>query len=339
MLEIGPAGTHLPGVTRIGVLRGGGIGDLLLSLPAIQSLADAYPDAHIVLLGRENHAELLAGRPGPIHEVQILPEPETPEFFAQDFDLVVQMHGGGKWSNPFVRKFGARYTIGSRTPDSEPLDRWVPFQFYQQEVMRGLEIAGLAGARPTMLEPQLTVTGDDLLEASGALTGLAKPVLAVHPGARDRRRCWPAESFVEVIAAVTEIADVVVVGTDNESEVVDLAQQKEIPVRSLVGELSLPGLVGVLKQARVVLANDSGPRHLAQAVGTPTVSIYWMGNVINAGPHSRALQRVHISWTTQCPVCGVDCVHEETPRCEHEDSFVADVGVPDVLNDVLELLA
>jgi ADP-heptose:LPS heptosyltransferase len=352
MLDIGPAGTHLPGVARIAVLRGGGLGDLLFAMPAIQSLADAYPAARIVLLGTPVHAALLTGREGPVDEVALLPvaqgvheppgkEPDPAEqerFFAQHFDLAVQLHGGGRWSNPFLRRFGAKYTVGSRTPDAEPLDRWVPFRYFQHEMMRALEVVGLAGAAPTALEPRLAVTTKDLDEASSALADLPRPILAVHPGATDPRRRWPAESFVDVMASVAGIGSVVVVGTESEQEVADLAQQKGLQVRSLVGKLSMSGLVGVLRESRVVLANDSGPRHLAQAVGTPTVSVYWMGNVINAGPHGRALHRVHISWTAQCPVCGVDCTRQDVPRCEHDVSFVADVPPDEVLADVLDLL-
>jgi hypothetical protein len=94
----------------------------------------------------------------------------------------------------------------------------------------------------------------------------------------------------------------------------------------------------VLRQAAVVLANDSGPGHLARAVGTPTVSIYWIGNVISAAPHGRAMHRLHVSWTTHCPVCGVTCTRQDVPRCEHDVSFVADVLADGVIADVIELL-
>lgn len=353
MLEIGPVGTHLPNVARIAVLRGGGLGDLLFAMPAIQSLADAYPAARIILLGTPLHAELLDGRPSPVDEVSVLPvargvhEPagaqedpvEQERFLGQACDLAVQLHGGGRWSNAFLRRMRAQWTVGSRTPDAAELDRWLPFQYFQHEMMRALEVVGLVGATPTVLEPRLALTPRDLDEADAALAGLRPPVLAVHPGATDPRRRWPASSFVEVVAAVAGQASVVVVGTGSESEVSDLAKARGLAVRSLVGELSLSGLVGVLSQSSLVLANDSGPRHLAQAVGTPTVSIYWMGNVINAGPHGRALHRVHISWTAQCPACGVTCTRQDAARCEHDVSFVADVPFAEVIADVTELLS
>jgi ADP-heptose:LPS heptosyltransferase len=95
------------------------------------------------------------------------------------------------------------------------------------------------------------------------------------------------------------------------------------------------------ERADVVVANDSGPRHLAAAVGTATASIYWFGNLINAGPLDRGRHRVQLSWTTQCPVCGRDCtqVGWTSPRCEHDVSFVADVPTAPVLADAMELLS
>jgi ADP-heptose:LPS heptosyltransferase len=97
-------------------------------------------------------------------------------------------------------------------------------------------------------------------------------------------------------------------------------------------------MVGVLARARLVIANDSGPRHLAAALGTPTVGVYWVGNVINAGPLLRARHRVGVSFRQACPVCGIDQASVGTERCPHDDSFVADVTVDEVLAHARDLL-
>ncbi|HEY0639005.1 MAG TPA: glycosyltransferase family 9 protein, partial [Pseudonocardiaceae bacterium] len=60
-------------VRRVVVLRGGGLGDLVMVLPAIEALRAHYPAAAITLLGTPGHARLLAGRPGPVSEVLPLP--------------------------------------------------------------------------------------------------------------------------------------------------------------------------------------------------------------------------------------------------------------------------
>ncbi|WP_228771910.1 glycosyltransferase family 9 protein [Actinokineospora iranica] len=357
MQTIGPLGDPFPNVARIAVLRGGGLGDLLMALPAIEALDHAYPDAEIVLLGAPAHAALLRDRPGPVDSVAPLPRAEgvhglggtddaaVARFFAElgPVDLGVQVHGGGRWSNPFLLRAAPTWTVGSRTDDAAALTRWLPFRYFQHETMRALEVAGLAGAAPTMVQASLSVTERDLDAAAAALGPRERPLVAIHPGATDPRRRWPARRFGEVAATAAKTADVVVVGAADDAalgaEIVNaVPAAPRGRVVSVAGELSLPALVGVLASASVMVANDSGPRHIAQAVGTPTVSVYWMGNVINAGPPGRHDHRVHISWTAHCPVCQVSCTRQDIPRCPHDVSFVDEVTVDEIADDVLDLL-
>ena len=362
---IGPVLDRFQDVERIAVLRGGGLGDLLFAYPALSALAAAYPDASITLLGLPLHAELLRRRPGPVAEVEVLPFASgvrpgqedgtaTANFFAdmrsRNFDLAVQLHGGGRNSNPFLLKLGARHTVGTRTPDAVELERTLPYIYYQNEFLRSLEVVGLAGAAPVSLEPRLIVTPEETaagLHLTGAGT---RPLLVIHPGATDPRRRWPASSFAVVAArAARDGSDVVLVGDDGDAplaaEIVRMAQAEAASegarIRSLAGRLSLSELTGVLSVATVVVGNDSGPRHLAQAVGTPTVGIYWVGNVINAGALGRTLHRVHLAWTTQCATCGVDVtqVGWTAERCEHDDSHVQQIQPDAVYDDVRDLTA
>ncbi|WP_084160974.1 glycosyltransferase family 9 protein [Nocardia sp. BMG51109] len=353
----GPLSAPWSGVRRIAVLRGGGLGDLLFALPAVDALAAAYPDAEIDLLGTASHAELLSGRPGPVHEVIALPpagddRSGDAEFFRRvgrtPIDLGVQVHGGGRWSNGFLRQLRPRWTVGSRTPDAPPLTRMLPFRHYQHETLRALEVVGLAGARPMRLEPALEVTDTDLALADAALTRLPKPVVALHPGATDPRRWWPIDRFARVAAhCLRQGLGVVAVGTNDERELLaqlvshveELAPQpyREGALMILAGA-DMTTLCGVLARSCLLVGNDSGPRHLAAALGTPTVAVYWLGNVINAAPLGRARDRVLMSWTTRCPVCGRDCTDESVPRCAHDVSFVDGVSVEQVLAEVDELL-
>ncbi|GAB3905873.1 hypothetical protein GCM10027612_76190 [Microbispora bryophytorum subsp. camponoti] len=89
----------------------------------------------------------------------------------------------------------------------------------------------------------------------------------------------------------------------------------------------------------LLVSNDTGPRHLAAATGTPTVGIYWCGNMINWGPLSRGHQRPLISWTSGCPICGLPAWSEGMRECGHRDvSWVGDVSVDDVLEQAWDLL-
>lgn len=343
-------------VRRIAVVRANGLGDFMFSLPAIEALRFTYPAAEIVLLAKEWHREFLANRPSPIDRVEVIPvcpgvgaEPGMPAevaaldtFFAarqaEQFDLAIQLHGGGRYSNPFTRRLGARLTVGLKAPEAEPLDRWIPYVYYQPEVMRYLEVMTLVGAVPAGFEPRVEVTAADRAAAATALPDDGRPLAVLHAGATDGRRCWPAEKFAAVGDALAEAgAGVALIGTGHERTRVAavIGNMQTAPV-NLCDALTLSSLTGLLARATVVVSNDSGPLHLAAAVGAATVGVYWCGNLINGGPATRARHRPAISWRLQCPECGVNTLQY---RCEHRASFVADVRVDEVLAAALDLVA
>ncbi len=343
-------------VRKLAVLRANAIGDFIFALPALEALRAAFPEAEIVLLGRDWHPGFLNGRPGPLDRVVPVPpsrgvhdrpeavenSPELEAFFEQarreNFDIALQMHGGGRYSNPFVRRLGARLTAGLKAPDAIALDRWVPYIYFQPEILRLLEVAGLVGARPVELEPRLSVTDKDLEEAERAVPERRGALVVLNPGAGDGRRRWPLEKFAQVGDALAEAgAHVVVHGAEWERPLVEgVTERMCADAQALCGSLSLGGLAGLLSRARLMISNDSGPLHLAAAVGAATVGIYWCGNLITAGPMTRARRRPVVSWRLNCPECGFDCT---TGECGHHVSFVADVRVEEVLAPARELLA
>jgi ADP-heptose:LPS heptosyltransferase len=342
---------RLPALRKIAVLRANGIGDLIFSLPALQSLRAAYPDAELTLLAGDWQEEFLRGR-GLVDRVVAVPPTKgvwkddgdaavRDAFFArmqaEEFDLALQMHGGGRYSNPFVRRLGAKLSAGLRTPDSEPLDLVVPYVYFQHEVMRYLEVAALVGAPPVTFEPSLPVLESDLAEASRICPSRERPLVALNPGASDPRRRWPPERFAAVgDALVKEGAEVVIVGSKEDGVLARrIRASMNTPARSLAGEFSLNGLTGLLSRCALVVSNDSGPLHLAMAVGTPTVGIYWAVNMVNAQPWTRAQHRPLTSWTMTCPLCGHGLA---SGPCEHEDSIVTGVSVEETAYNAIDLL-
>jgi ADP-heptose:LPS heptosyltransferase len=106
-------------------------------------------------------------------------------------------------------------------------------------------------------------------------------------------------------------------------------------LHDLAGRLSLRGLTGLLSRAVLIVSNDTGPLHLAAAVGTPTVGVYWCFNLITADPLTRRLHRPLVSWRLDCPICGRSQVDDP---CEHQVSYVADVPVESVVEQALDVL-
>ena len=345
-----------PDVRKIAVLRVNGLGDFIAAVPALEALRAAYPAAEIVLLAKDWHAAFLAGRPGPVDRVVVVPPARgvsEHNDFAEDpgrlerffdamtrerCDLAIQIHGGGRYSNPFLLRLGARLTVGLKTPDAAPLDRWVPYLYFQPEVLRYLEVVALVGATTGVLEPRMAVTAQDLAEAERVVPPAARPLVALHPGGTDPRRWWPADKFAAVGDALAAAgAHVVVTGTKGERHVVEaVLRAMTCEAQDLCAQLSLGGLAGLLSRCRVVVANDSGPLHLAASVGAATVGIFWCFNLINWGPLTRSRHRPSVSWRLTCPVCGID---DTQGHCTHRASFVTDVSTAEVVASVLDLFA
>jgi ADP-heptose:LPS heptosyltransferase len=349
-------------VRRIAVLRANSIGDLVLTLPALEALRAAYPEAELTLLGARWHREELGDRPGPWTRVLEVPPypglggqvPNDPSpdlamsrsFFEQQqagaYDLAVQLHGGGSRSNPFVRALGARVSVGTMDVGAVALDRCTRYSVHQHDTLRCLEIVGQVGAPAVRLEPWLPVTARDRAAAARAVPASGRPLVVVHPGANDPRRRWAPSRFGEIARALVDDGCQVAVvghGADDVRAAATITSTCEPAgvdqVVNLVGRLSFGGLVGALAMAELVVSNDSGPRHIAGAVGTRTVSVYWVGNLVTAGPLSRDRHRVLVSFRTRCPFCGQE---QTASRCGHDPSFVDDVPVEAVLTEVRSLL-
>lgn len=351
----------IPGVRKIAVLRANAIGDYIYAIPALDALRATYPRAEIVLMGRSWHAQFLSGRPGPIDRVEITPlskgvndpgwtegeqwedDPaELERFFEraqqEKYDLAIQLHGGGRYSNPFLLRLGARCTAGMRTSDAPPLDRWVPYPYWQNEVMRLLECVALVGAKTVTARPHLAIIPADREEIDAVLPDRSMRLAVIHAGATDFRRRWRAQNFARIIDWLANAGySVVLVGASSERNVnEEIARQIGARTINFAGRISLNALAGLLERASVLVGNDSGPIHLAEAIGTPSVGIYWAGNMINYGPPSTALHRQVLSWQMTCPVCGS---HMLAAACSHQTSFVDDVTVEQVIDEIRDVLA
>ncbi len=336
----------VPDVRRIAVLRANGLGDLVFALPALEALAAAYPDAELVLLARAWARDLLAGRPSPVDRVVpvglALDGTDAPEdvdavaaaLRAEGFDLALQLHGGGRNTNGLMGALGARVTAGSRTPDAPPLDRALPYVYLQPEVLRYLELVGLVGAAPVTPTPRLAVTDADRAAADAVLPAEG-PVAFLHPGATDVRRRWSADRFAAVgDALAARGVGVLVNGGPAERGIVEaVLDGMTAPARPV--SLGLDAIAGVLAGCDVVVSNDSGPLHLAAAVGAPTVGLYWGPNIVGSPPAWRGRHRPLAAFDLRCPVCGTENLRG---RCEHRVSFVDPIRVDEVVAAAEDLL-
>jgi ADP-heptose:LPS heptosyltransferase len=112
----------------------------------------------------------------------------------------------------------------------------------------------------------------------------------IIPGSAQTSKCWPAERFAALADRLTTEHGLTVVATGSSSEspmvekIRSLAKQ---PIANLAGRTSLPELTEVLRRARLVVSNDTGPGHIAGALGQPLVMMFSWSNPLRVGPYGR----------------------------------------------------
>jgi ADP-heptose:LPS heptosyltransferase len=276
-------------VTRTLAVRLDSLGDVLVTGPAIRALAAA--SEHVTLLAGPRGLEAAALLPG-VDELLCWqapwidpdPEPVRPDHVEEvraavaerGFDRAVvftSFHqsplptalllrlAGVPWIGAISEDYpGSLLDLRHRLPDDLP------------EPERALALAAASGARlPADDDGRLAIRADVTVDLPAEL---APPYVVLHPGTSVPARAWPPEAFrrtCELLLA--EGYRVVVTGAPSERELTAYVAGASA-AHDLGGRTDFGGLAAVLAQAEVVVVGNTGPAHLAAAVGTPIVSLF-----------------------------------------------------------------
>lgn len=278
---------------KVALLRASRIGDFICATPAFRALRMALSAAEITLIAMPFMAELAARSPHidrfvsfpgfPGMAEQFFNPRQTVAFFqqmqAEQFDLAVQMHGSGVYSNPFTLMLGAQTTAGFVREGDPPgrLDAAFAWPSKEHEVRRVLALTTFLGATPQGEETEFPLLSCDRATATSLLAGTHPPLIGLHPAAREATKRWPPERFIAVGRELQQQygGTVVILGGAEERQLGDaIAQELSGISLNLAGKTSLPVLGAVIAQLAVLIGNDSGPAHIAYALSTPTVTVF-----------------------------------------------------------------
>jgi ADP-heptose:LPS heptosyltransferase len=299
---------------RIVVLRAlPGVGDLLCAVPALRALRAVYPRAEITLSGLPSSTWFVARYPNLVDELlvvdgvaglpEVSPHPPAAVRFLQRaqsrrFDLGLQIHGSGIVTNPLLTLFGARDQVTARLPG-----HWVPpgtsidYLTEVPEIGRNLAVVRAAGCPPAGFELDLPVTDDEWQTAARLIheAGLAGGRFAcLHPGASRQDRRWPAPWFARVGDHLVGCGlRVVITGSTDEAGLVRaVAGMMHGEAIDLAGRTGLGVLAALYQQGRLVVTNDTGASHVADAVRVPSVVVIASAEPDRWAPLDRYLHRV-----------------------------------------------
>jgi ADP-heptose:LPS heptosyltransferase len=291
-------------VSSIVVFRARQLGDMLCAVPALRALRTAAPHAHIALVGLPWAQQFAERFKSYIDEFIPFPgHPLLPEFYnslsARGFGLAIQMHGSGDVSNDIVSGFGASAMAGYCRGDAVMRERTVLLPYPEtgaepERLLRLVERLGAEAAR-VHLEFPLSPKDEQELDASGLAAELrGAPYFCIHPGARQRDKCWPPQKFAEVgdrVAAEFGLRPVLT-GSANEADLTAAvtAHMHHKPVDA-AAPISIGAMAALMRKARLLLCNDTGVSHIAAGLGLKSVVVFSKADIARWAPLDRHSHR------------------------------------------------
>ena len=268
------------------------IGDVILALPAIESLKKNFPQAEIWLaandwvsdlfvsdgappniipLGRLNHLKILRTTAEKIKESRF----DIGLLMTNSFASALLFYLAGIPQRWGYRRDGRGLLLSKGVLWKEPLVASHHVHYY----LGLLESLGLQTVSP---EIRLSLTAEETDQARKELAALdidlEKPLVILNPGAAyGPAKRWPSARFAELAGMLQgrKNVEILITGSPEETELAEsIAAALPARPKSLAGKTSLRRLLGVISQSALFVTNDSGPMHMANALRVPVVAIF-----------------------------------------------------------------
>jgi heptosyltransferase I len=284
---------------RILLIKLSALGDVIQTLPTLEAIRAAYPQADITWLVEEAAAPILelhpaldslvvsrrrswlaAGQQGSLYTAWQEFRQVVQSIRQRPYDLVIDFQGLLK-SAFWTRLARSPRKIGfDRTREYSYLpltERLPPYDPDEHAVRRYLRVARYLGAAAESIRFRLALpngVGEDLDYLWSEKTG---PLIVMHPGTRWPSKHWPPENFAFLADALRHARQARVVFTGSPADrplIAGIRSCMSTSAEDLSGRTDLKALTRLFYQADAAVTTDTGPMHLAAAVGTPVVAVF-----------------------------------------------------------------
>ena len=288
-------------MNRILVIRGGAIGDFILTLPALKALRDAHPEAHIEILGYKHIAVLAENRfyAQAVHSIEYGPlarffarnselPAELSEYFAS-FDLIVSyLYDPDRIFETNLRRCGVQNLICGPAKITDSRSDGLPAVIGNPTAGKPWFLDGHAAwqlARPIEelgikvvdFAERIFPSTEDREFAREFLASVSQPIIAIHPGSGSHEKNWPLEKWIGLFSPGSRFTDVgglvVISGEADEAQTDQLQREWKNRGVRFARNLALPRLAALLEHA-IFIGHDSGISHLAAAAGATCVLLF-----------------------------------------------------------------
>ncbi len=299
-------------LNNILIIKPSSMGDIIMALPALSALRRSFPHAKIDWLVRPEFAPLLEGHPY-LDEIVIFDRKllgkalRSRRAFSALVSLVRRLRSSrydagfdfqGLFRTASLAWLGGCKRRYGMTPTREPTGI-----FYTNKTAQTQDCVHLVDCYLKMVKAVGAVVDnvEFVLPSDDKAAGSAMELLNHHganqqnyvilvPSSMHADKCWPIERFAQLADRINSEfgASVIAVGGPSERALAEqLNQSSQSGVTNLAGRTSLKELIALLRTARLVVSNDTGPGHIAAAWGTPVVMIFGRSNPARVAPYGK----------------------------------------------------
>ena len=316
-------------VRRVLLLNATALGDLLFSTPTFRALKETYPHWQLDALVHPRYQDLAAHNPHlsrlwlyPGRGVRLLTLMR--QVRQQHYDLVVILHGNDPEATLIAQAAGTPFIIGSaHSPLAFAYSATISHpDLFEHAIERRLAYARLLGADTEDRRMDLSVPSSGVERARDILGthfgGIPDLLVAFHPTGSAPYKWWPTERYAELGKFIYERYQaplLIISGAQDRPAAEALAARLPGPTLVTGGRYPLLSVAGLLSHCRLLVANDSGPLHMALALKVPTIALLGADHPARIGPYQ-------VDWGTYlygkegaCPE--PDCLTRRCPdnRC------------------------
>lgn len=322
------------------IVRLGALGDVVHAIPFAAALRREFPHARVDWMVEPRHADLLdlvsvVDRRIPADLRWLVRREERPRFLRTlrelrrvEYDVAFDLQGLVK-SAVLARAVGPRRVVGfPRRHLREPLAR----VFYSAApdpgaathvIYKNLALLAAVGVQDRRITFPLSIPPSETVE-SVVQRFAPQGFVVINPGAAWPNKRWPTACFGAVAASIRQTYGwrSLVLWGPGEKELAHEVAEASAGAGEVAPPTSIPEIAGIARAARLMISGDTGPMHIAAAVGTPLVTLFGPTRPERNGPW--ALYDIALSRADQC-----SCLYER--RCRRDVPCITDIAVHDVL--------
>jgi heptosyltransferase I len=288
------------------IIKLSAIGDVIHALPVVHALKKRYPASKISWIVERPAYDLLKGNPN-IDDIIIFDKPQFKSIAGfikhgpalasslkqRHFDLVLDLQGLFKsaaiaWLSGAANRMGYCNMREMSQLISKPI---CGIHRNGHVIERYLDVARALDCNCDEVNFDINISEQDaniarnLLAENGILPD--QPYIVIAPGTNWQSKCWPARSYADLASALTENykCPIVLIGGPQDHERASIIQDRaNAQMVNLIGKTTLKQLAYILQKSRLFIAGDTGPMHLAVAMGTTVIALFGPSDADRNGP-------------------------------------------------------